>query len=165
MKLIGVLSDTHMSLTTDKFVNQCVKAFDRYDARIHAGDLTDLSILSVFKGKEIHAVSGNICSCPTRQILPEELLIVIDGYSIGITHGAGPRHNIEHRVFLKFPTADCIIYGHTHVKACHKIGDTLLVNPGSFQGTGTHKSAGTYAILQLFDTGVQSSIHSLSPLS
>ncbi|MBU1567189.1 MAG: metallophosphatase family protein [Proteobacteria bacterium] len=164
MKLVGILSDTHMSSITDSFVRQCATAFNRCDAIIHAGDLTDVSILSAFSGKDIHAVSGNMCSWSTRQVLPEDKLIIIAGFSIGITHGAGPRHNIEDRMLIRFPTADCIIYGHTHLPACRRIGNTLLVNPGSFQGTGKHGFTGTYAILHLLDTGIQSSIHTLSPL-
>ena len=162
MKRIGILSDTHISSITEHFVRQCDAAFNGCEIIIHAGDLTDVSILSAFKGKEVHAVSGNMCNWITRQTLPEEQIIVIDGYSIGITHGAGPRHNIEDRVFSTFPQVDCIIYGHTHLPCCRKIGTTLLVNPGSFQGTGKFGFAGTYAILHLLENGIQSSIHSLS---
>ena len=164
MKLVGILSDTHMSTITDSFIRQCTAAFDQCDAIIHAGDLTDISILAAFKGKDIHAVSGNMCNWATRQVLPEEKLIIIDGFSIGITHGTGPRHNIEDRVFVRFPDADCIIYGHTHLPACRKIGKTLIVNPGSFQGTGKHGYAGTYAILNLLESEIKSSIHTLSSL-
>lgn len=164
MKLVGVLSDTHISSVTDTFVRQCIAAFEHCDTIIHAGDLTDISILSAFKGKDIHAVSGNMCSRETRQILPEEKLIVINGFSIGITHNYGPPHNIEDRLLIRFPNVNCIIYGHTHRLVCSWIGKTLLVNPGSFQGTGKFGSAGTYAILHLLDTGIQPSLHTLSPL-
>ncbi|MFH0781473.1 MAG: metallophosphoesterase family protein [Pseudomonadota bacterium] len=164
MKLVGILSDTHISSITDTFLRQCCTAFEGCDTIVHAGDLTDVAILSAFKGKDLHAVCGNMCNWSTKQVLPEEKLIMIAGFSIGITHGAGPRRNIEDRVFERFPTADCIIYGHTHLPTCRKIGNTILINPGSFQGTGKFGSAGTYAILQLLNTGIQASIHTLSPL-
>lgn len=164
MKLVGILSDTHMTRITDTFLLQCSAAFEKCDTIVHAGDLTDVSILSAFKGKDIHAVSGNMCNWSTKQVLPEEKLILIAGFSIGITHGAGPRHNIEDRVFERFPMADCIVYGHTHIPACRKIGNTLLINPGSFQGTGKFGTAGTYAILHLLDTGIRASFNTLSPL-
>jgi uncharacterized protein len=105
-----------------------------------------------------------MCNWSTKQVLPEEKLIMIAGFSIGITHGAGPRHNIEDRVFERFPTADCIIYGHTHLPAYRKFGNTILINPGSFQGTGKFGSAGTYAILQLLDSEIKASLHTLSSL-
>lgn len=163
MKQIGILSDTHISTITDDFLRQCTDAFNQCETVIHAGDLVDVSILDAFRGKEVHAVCGNSCNNATRQSLPKEKSIFIEGFFIGITHGAGPRHNIEDRVFDRFPTADCIIYGHTHVASLHKIGKTLLVNPGSFKGTGKFGCNGTYAILQIFDRGINSSIHALPP--
>lgn len=165
MKQIGILSDTHIFTTTDDFLRQCAAAFDRCEIVIHAGDLVDVSILAAFRGKEVHAVCGNSCNSATRQSLPKEKSIAIEGFFVGITHGAGPGHNIEDRVYDRFPTADCIIYGHTHVASLHKIGNTLLVNPGSFLGTGRFGCNGTYAILQIFDGEIHPSIHTLPPCS
>lgn len=162
MRQVGVLSDTHITSITDTFIRQCISAFEHCDTIIHAGDLTDISILSGFKGKDIHAVSGNMCNRGTQQALPAEKLIVINGFSIGITHNAGPPHNTEDRLLIRFPDVNCIIYGHTHLPACTWIGKTLLVNPGSFQGTGKYGSPGTYAILHLLDSGIQPSLHTLS---
>lgn len=158
---VGILSDTHLYEVNETYTDKCTKAFAGCDVIIHAGDLVDLSILSAFKGKEIHAVCGNMCTRITRQVLTEEKQIVLGGYAIAITHGAGPRHNIEERVFAQFPAADCIVYGHTHTAVCRLYGRTLLINPGSFQGTGRYGAAGTYAILTLDKNGLNASIHSL----
>ncbi len=91
----------------------------------------------------------------------EEKQIVLAGYAIAITHGAGPRHNIEERVFEQFPAADCIVFGHTHKAVCRTFGRTLLINPGSFQGTGQYGAAGTYALLNIDKNGLNASIHTL----
>ncbi|TKB24922.1 YfcE family phosphodiesterase [Desulfopila sp. IMCC35006] len=146
---IGILSDTHLHAVDASFMQQCATAFTGCDIIIHAGDLTDVSILQAFKGKDIHAVCGNMCNTTTRQILPPQKHIVLGGYSIGITHGAGPRHTIEERVLEQFPNADCIVFGHSHQAVCHRIGKTLLINPGSFSGTGRYGAAGTYALLKI----------------
>ena len=161
MITVGILADTHLAAANEPFRRQCAAAFDGCDIIIHAGDLTDASILTAFKGKEIHAVCGNMCNRHTRQTLPEEKVIVLDGFVIGVTHGAGPRHTIEDRVLLRFPEADCIVFGHTHTPMCQKIGGTLLINPGSFQGTGTYGAPGTYAILKIDKNGLDAGIHSL----
>jgi uncharacterized protein len=163
MKMAGILSDTHLSSLNDRFIHQCAYAFKECDTIFHAADLMDLSILSAFKGKDVHAVSGNMCGSSTKLMPPEEKLVVIDKVSIGVTHRIGPRHNIEGRLFALFPTADCIIYGHTHIPACYKFGGILFVNPVSFQGTGQYGSAGTYALLNFSDSGIQASLHTLSP--
>jgi putative phosphoesterase len=157
---VGILSDTHLQTNSEPFARQCAAAFAGCDTIIHAGDLTDISILRAFKGKDIHAVCGNMCNRDTRQLLPERKQIVLAGYSIGITHGAGPRHNIEERVFEQFPAADCIIFGHTHQPVCRRFGSTLLINPGSFSGTGRHGAAGTYALLTIDNNGLSGSIES-----
>ncbi len=151
---IGILSDTHLHGLEASFVRQCATVFAGCDTIIHAGDLTDVSILNAFKGKDIHAVCGNMCNTITRQVLPQQKLIVLGGYSIGISHGAGPRHTIEERVLEQFPTADCIVFGHTHQAVCQRIGKTLLINPGSFSGTGRYGAAGTYALLKINENGL-----------
>lgn len=162
MICVGILSDTHLSANSEPFMKQCAEAFAGCDTIIHAGDLIDIAILQAFKGKDIHAVCGNMCNWDTRQVLPEAKHLVLAGYSIGITHGAGPRHNIEERVFEQFPAADCIIFGHTHEPVCRKYGSTLLINPGSFSGTGRHGAAGTYALLTIDANGLSASIHTVT---
>jgi hypothetical protein len=164
MTTVGILSDTHIQTVTESFIRQCTTVFAGCDTIIHAGDLIDIAILNAFKGKDIHAVCGNMCNRNTRTVLPEKKQIVLGGYSIAITHGAGPKHNIEERVFDRFPAADCIVFGHTHMAVCRKIGNTLLINPGSFLGTGRYGAAGTYALLTIPGNdliGIRGSIHSL----
>jgi uncharacterized protein len=159
---VGILSDTHLQANSEPFMKQCAGAFAGCDTIIHAGDLVDMAILQAFKGKDIHAVCGNMCTRATRQVLPEAKHLVLAGYSIGITHGAGPRHNIEARVFEQFPAADCIIFGHTHQPVCRRFGNTLLLNPGSFSGTGRHGAAGSYALLTIDAKGLSASIHTVT---
>lgn len=162
MRTIGIISDTHLLKPDLHFLQLCTDAFSQCDTIIHAGDLTDHSILSVFTDKKVHAVRGNMCNLVTQRNLPERKIITLSGYTIGISHGAGPRHNIEERVFEMFPEADCIVYGHTHIPVCHYFGSTLLINPGSFQSTGRYGSPGTYAILTINENGLHGRIHNLT---
>ncbi|WP_457576577.1 metallophosphoesterase family protein [Desulfomarina sp.] len=155
---IGILSDTHLSRTTKEFKKQCAVAFNGCDIIIHAGDLTDLSLLSAFPGKTIYGVHGNMCSLTAQQYLPEKREVTIEGFSIGICHGYGPRHNIEERMLDLFPGVDCIVYGHTHQPVCHLIGKTLIINPGSFQATGRYGAPGTYGLLIIEPNGLRGSI-------
>lgn len=161
MITVGILADTHLTADDEPFRRRCAAAFAGCDIIIHAGDLTDISILSAFKGKGVHAVSGNMCNWGTKQTLPEDKLIVLDGFVIGISHGAGSQSTIEDRVLLRFSEADCIVFGHTHIPMCRIFGDILLINPGSFQGTGPYGAAGTYAILKVDSNGLDARIHSL----
>lgn len=165
MTTVGILSDTHILSCDETFRRSTGTVFAGCEVIIHAGDLTDLSILTAFAGKEVYAVHGNMCNAAARSALPEYRTIVLAGYTIGICHGAGNRHDIEDRMLDLFPLADCIIYGHTHRPLCHTIGATLIINPGSYQGTGRHGAPGTFALLQIDAAGLCASIHELSPNS
>ena len=133
---VGILSDTHLHSATTTFQRQCSKAFNGCEVIIHAGDLTDISILHAFSGKEIHAVCGNTCNRTVQQI------------SAAVRFGVSP--------------ADCIIFGHSHNPVCRKIGSTLLINPGSFQGAGRFGAGPSYGLLHIEPTGLAASLHTLS---
>jgi hypothetical protein len=162
---VGILSDTHLNSCPDSFRKQIDSIFAECTIILHAGDLTDISVLEAFSGKEVHAVHGNMCNLGSQKLLPESKLISIGGYRIGLCHGAwGPRHTIEERVWAIFPEADCIVYGHSHQAVCHQVGAVLFINPGTFQSTGPHGSPGSYAILQIDvhankDKALQATIH------
>jgi len=158
---IGIISDTHLSKNTLEFHQNCALAFAGCEAIIHAGDLTDISILAAFSGKDVHAVCGNMCNIATSQLLPQSKTVIFNGFTIGICHGAGPRHNIEERLIEIFPDVDCIVYGHTHLATCHTSGTTLFINPGSFEGTGRYGAAGTYGLLHIEQGNMNATIHQL----
>jgi hypothetical protein len=159
MTTIGILSDTHLIHCDMDFLHDINIAFSECEIIIHAGDLTDLSLLKAFHGKNVYAVHGNMCNVQTMKSLPAQRMITIEGFTIGICHGAGNRHNIEDRMLTLFPEADCIIYGHTHNPTCHKVGSILIINPGSFQHTGQYGASGTYALLHITDQQLSAKIH------
>ena len=102
-----------------------------------------------------------MCNQSTRQLLPDKRIILLNGYSIGISHGTGARHNIEERLIALFPETDCIVYGHTHIPVCHTTGKTLFINPGSFQGTDRYGAPGTYGLLYIEAGSLKGSVHEL----
>ncbi len=161
MTTIGILSDTHINQCTEPFIDQVQRAFSTCDLIIHAGDLTDISILSAFEGKRVHAVHGNMCNGSAYHKLPEHKKITCDGYQIGICHGAGPRHNIEERVWQLFPDADCIVYGHSHIPVCEWHGQVLFINPGSFQTSGPFGAPASYALLETTKKGIRATLKQL----
>ncbi len=139
---IGILSDTHLSGPNEIFRETAERCFRKVDVILHAGDLIDPSVLSVFKDKHVHAVHGNMCNPFCLQALPARKEITIGDTRIGLVHKAGRSYDFEDRLIEVFPEADCIVYGHTHIPVCRRIGRILYINPGSFN------SRGTYAILE-----------------
>ena len=145
----GVLADTHLAWPNSRFRKQVKRCFHDCDVIIHAGDITDPSVLEVFDGRAVYAVHGNMCTTATRARYPERLLFTLGRFTVGLTHGARLGADIEGRLWQLFPEADCLIYGHTHRPACNRYGTTLFLNPGSFQATGRYGGPGTYALLEV----------------
>jgi len=158
----GILSDTHLSTITPEFVSLADEAFNNCNVIFHAGDITDIALLDIFKGKSVHAVHGNMCSYTTQKSLPYSKVISLAGYNIGLCHGAGPRQNIEDRLWSQFAEVDCIIYGHTHNPVCERRGSILYINPGSFQCTSSYGSPASYATLTLDSAGLKGKLHTIT---
>lgn len=158
----GILSDTHLTTITPLFRQLAERAFSECDVIIHAGDITNAVIFDVFKGKTVHAVHGNMCNSLTRKLFGEKKVIRIGDYTIGLCHGANERHNIEERLWTHFGEVDCIIYGHTHLPVCEKKGNVLFINPGSFHCTGPYSSPASYATLEIDNSDVKATLHSIS---
>jgi len=148
----GILSDTHLNAPDRQFTQLAKHCFADCEVIIHAGDLTDLSILDVFADKTIHAVCGNMCRGNARTTLAKNINFPLGNFTIGLTHGAELGYDIESGLWNLFPEADCMIYGHTHRAVCHRQARKLIINPGSFQSTGRWGAPGTYAILEAGET-------------
>jgi putative phosphoesterase len=149
---IGVLSDTHINSPTPGFLQKIQFCFHDCDVIFHAGDLTDIAVLQVFKDKEVYGVHGNMCMPSSRSVLPKRQVIELGGYSFGLTHGDPYRTQVEDHLIHDFPPVDCIVSGHTHIPVCHTMYGVLFMNPGSFTSPGRHTSRGTYGILTLGET-------------
>ena len=79
----------------------------------------------------VYAVRGN---CDMRSALPGELHCAVAGVSVFAAHG----HllNVKYDPALEelraaAPEAEVLLYGHTHVARCERIGGQLLLNPGA----------------------------------
>lgn len=160
---VGVLSDTHLFEINSRFQQMVDACFSECSVILHAGDLVELSVLSAFSDKIVHAVCGNMCGHSVHSKLPSKKLITIGNFTIGLTHGQGMGFDPEDRLLVEFGGVDCIVYGHTHRAVCHRIGSTLIMNPGSFQSSGRHGASGSFGILEI-DDAIGGSIHEVPSL-
>ena len=139
MKILGVLSDTHMH-DVDKNLAALFESggiFGACSAIIHAGDFTSASILDFLEERvTVYGVQGNMDESALRRRLPKKRIISIEGLRIGITHGWGAPMHLDQRVYQLFDDKklDCIVFGHSHIPVSHFIGKTLMFNPGSYKG-------------------------------
>ena len=162
MTRIGVLSDTHLPGPSPELQRQVEQCFAGIDLILHAGDLTDLAVLDVFRGREVHAVHGNMCQAAARNALPARREIRVGGFTIGLVHGLGLGYDFADRLPDEFPEADCIVFGHTHRPVCHRVGHILLLNPGSFLATGRYGARGSYAVIEVGET-LSAAIYEVRP--
>ena len=145
---IGILSDTHLSRPTDAYLALVKVCFADASIILHAGDLTDGSVLEAFKDKKVFAVHGNMCRGSSAAGLPRSRIVEVGGFKIGLIHRTGFSYSFEDMLLNEFDgDVDCIVYGHTHKPVCHRIGGVLYINPGSFLPPGRSPTGGTYALL------------------
>ncbi|MCI5149020.1 MAG: hypothetical protein D3916_06485 [Candidatus Electrothrix sp. MAN1_4] len=57
----GILSDTHLTRPDRDFITATQQCFADCEVIIHAGDLTNISILDIFSDKTVYVVHGNCC--------------------------------------------------------------------------------------------------------
>lgn len=130
--LVGILSDTH-TLIHERGAAYLAELGKRYfaDAEVilHAGDLVDPEILTLFAPKPVYAVRGNL----DPPGLPFKRVLELGGKRIGLIHGWGALPDLEERVMREFEgeSLDCLVYGHSHFPVCHQVDGLWLFNPGS----------------------------------
>jgi putative phosphoesterase len=130
---IAVISDTH----SPRFWKRCpapvAAALDGVDLILHAGDVClaeTLEELSAFA--PVHAVRGNndgadIAAWGAPEILETEL----DGLSIAMIHDSGPSSGRGRRLRRRFPGADLVVFGHSHIPWDEVYDGQRAFNPGS----------------------------------
>jgi putative phosphoesterase len=132
--LIAVLADTHMPKGGRRLPERAVELLRGAEAVLHAGDFFAASVLkeidAICSGP-IHAVHGNVDEGELRAALPETLEVEFDGARIAMVHDAGPAKGRLGRMRARFPAADAVVFGHSHLPLHEEDGGFQIFNPGS----------------------------------
>jgi putative phosphoesterase len=132
--LIAVLSDTHFPRRGSVLPEACRDALARADLIVHAGDLADLDALVHLRslGTPLVAVHGNADDAAVRARLPVTASVDADGLRLAVVHDAGPDQGRLERMRRRFPDADAVVFGHSHIPL-HRVADDgfFILNPGS----------------------------------
>lgn len=137
MKVLGLISDTHIPSRRKTLPNPIIKSFreEDVDMIIHAGDFEELSVaLALEEIAPLKAVRGNMCHSSVKNRFPKKKIIQVEEVSIGLTHGSGEPMGYFKRVLNEFkgvPQPDIIISGHTHQPIAKIENNILFINPGS----------------------------------
>jgi putative phosphoesterase len=117
---------------TRRLPRQCVKRLERADLILHAGDFVSVAVLEALQELgPVEAVVGNMDEPALREVLPERRVVEVEGVRIGLVHVPGPAVGRAERLVEAFPRCAAIVYGHTHVPEVSRLGEVLVLNPGS----------------------------------
>ena len=130
---LGIVSDTHLPRGRRALPAACVERLAASDAILHAGDLSELSVLEELEaiGPPVHAIRGNVDSAQLQARLPLVRTVRAGAARIAMIHDAGPADGRLSRMRRRFPEADAVVFGHSHLPLHEARDGFAIFNPGS----------------------------------
>ena len=81
---------------------------------------------------DVVAVHGNVDDAEVRAALPASAFVEAAGAGIAVTHDAGAAKGRLARMRRRFPEADAVVFGHSHIPLHERAEDGFQIfNPGS----------------------------------
>lgn len=120
--VVGIIADTHGLL-----LPAAIKALERVDLIVHAGDVGNTEVLDNLKSiAPVYAVRGNMDMIEGLRELPETEVVEVGDILLYVLH------NI-HRLDIVPSKAgfDAVIFGHLHCPSLSEQEGVLFLNPGS----------------------------------
>lgn len=130
---LAVIADTHVRDSGARVLpERAWRELRAADAILHAGDVVEPGLLRALGAvAPVHAVLGNNDDA-LRWVLPEALTLELGGVRVAMIHDSGPRTGREGRMRRRFPDADVVVFGHSHIPwNAEGLDGQLLFNPGS----------------------------------
>lgn len=124
---LGIISDTHGLLRPEVF-----EAFAEVDRILHAGDIGPLELLAELEAlAPVTAVYGNTDGFDVRRTVPEIVETDIEGTRFLLLHGHQLGSPTPENILEAYPSAEVIVYGHTHQPLLTVLDRVVTVmNPG-----------------------------------
>ena len=130
---VAIISDTHMDGGRRRLPDRCVELIEESDLLLHAGDIMSIEALAEIEaiGTPLRAITGNMDGWELRDRLPGELELELAGTRVAMLHDAGPAAGRLARMRKRFPEADAVVFGHSHLPLHERDGGFQIFNPGS----------------------------------
>jgi uncharacterized protein len=133
--LLAVISDTHLPRGARRLPEDCVRRLRGADLILHAGDFVTAAILAQIEalGPPVAAVHGNVDEPDVAARLPVARVVDAAGARIAMVHDAGAAAGRLERMRRRFPDADAVVFGHSHIPLHESDFDAgfQIFNPGS----------------------------------
>ena len=133
MRLL-LTADTHVPKRARDLPEQLWREVDRADVVVHAGDWVEVGLLDQLEARagRLVGVFGNNDGPELRARLPEVARVELGGVRLAVVHETGQATGREERCARRFPDADVLVFGHSHIPWDSEAGTGLrLLNPGS----------------------------------
>ena len=130
---LAIISDTHLPRGGRVLPPACVEHLRAADLILHAGDFMEPSVLEDLQalGPTVCAVRGNVDSAELQARLPLTRVVAAEGVKIAMVHDAGPSDRRLDRLRRRFPDADAVVFGHSHIPLLERDAGFTIFNPGS----------------------------------
>jgi putative phosphoesterase len=127
-----VVADTHLRGGLEHLPERLLLALRHCDAIVHAGDIVSRQALEDLRRlAPVYAVLGNNDHELVGE-LPEQLRLELEGVQLAVLHDSGALKGRAGRMSRRFPGAQIVVFGHSHVPVDEEgAGGQLLFNPGS----------------------------------
>ncbi|MEU4733241.1 metallophosphoesterase family protein [Streptomyces sp. NPDC023588] len=130
---VVVLSDTH----SPRYWKSCPPRVAEYlreaDVILHAGDVCTADVLDeLAQYAPVHVVMGNNDGPDVAAWgAPETLQLTLNGLAVGMIHDSGHKTGRTGRMRNRFPEADLVVFGHSHIPMDQTGDGVRIFNPGS----------------------------------
>lgn len=130
---VVVLADTHAPRRWKSCPPRVADVLRGADAILHAGDVCVPSVLDeLAEFAPVHVVAGNNDGPDVVAWgAPETLSLELDGLRVGMIHDSGNKVGRTARLRRRFPAADLVVFGHSHIPLDETGDGVRIFNPGS----------------------------------
>ncbi len=144
---LGVISDTHGHVELARPAVRMLESLE-VDQVLHCGDIGSMAVVELFAQWPTHFVFGN---CDERMAtFAEEIKaagqtchglfgeLEFDGVRVALLHS---HERYRFREAISSGRYGLVCYGHTHVAAIDRRGETVVLNPGAIYRANPHSIA------------------------
>ncbi len=110
----------------------------------------------------MHGVYGNVDEPVLSRELPERATLHAGGVEIGLLHDAGTSKGRLARMRRAFPSADLVVFGHSHTPLIEVDDGFTIFNPGS-PTQRRRAPARTMGLIEAFEGDIRAAHIELAP--
>ena len=130
---VVVLADTHAPRRWRTCPPRVAEHLRGADVILHAGDVCVPSVLDELAAfAPVHVVAGNNDGPDVVAWgAPETLTLDLDGLRVAMIHDSGQKTGRTARLRRRFPDAQLVVFGHSHIPLDETGDGVRIFNPGS----------------------------------